>query len=61
MSEDLNMFLEPGAFVRHPKYPDWGVGQVQSNVHGKITINFEHQGKCVIDSHYVALIPVQIT
>ncbi len=47
--------LEPGMLVRHPRQPDWGVGQVQSNIGGKVTVNFEHRGKVVIDSRHVAL------
>ena len=41
--------------VRHPDCPDWGVGQVQSNIGGRITVNFEHQGKVVIDGSRVDL------
>jgi hypothetical protein len=56
MSEDLNAILEPGMFVRHPERPDWGVGQVQSNIDGRITVNFENEGKVVLDGRRVALI-----
>ena len=56
MSEDLNAMLEPGMFVRHPECPDWGLGQVQSNVGGKITVNFENEGKVVLDGRRVTLI-----
>lgn len=55
---DLNAFLEPGAIVKHPQQPDWGLGQVQSNVGGRVTVNFREQGKVVIDSSRVALLPV---
>jgi hypothetical protein len=48
--------LEPGMFVRHPMAPDWGLGQVQSNIGGKVTVNFENQGKVVLDGRVVALI-----
>ncbi len=51
----LNAILEPGMLVRLPAQPDWGLGQVQSNVGGKITVNFEHQGKVVIDGRQVEL------
>jgi hypothetical protein len=47
--------LEPGQFVRHPGRPDWGLGQVQSNIGGRITVNFEDAGKVVIDGAQVAL------
>jgi len=52
---DLNAFLEPGMLVRHPDRPDWGLGQVQSNIDGKLTVNFEQVGKLVIDSERVRL------
>ena len=44
--------------VRHPDRPDWGTGQVQSNIGGKITINFPDLGKVVVDGASIALIPV---
>jgi hypothetical protein len=56
MSEELNAMLEPGSFVRHPDRPDWGLGQVQSNIGGKITVNFEHEGKVVVDGRRITLI-----
>jgi len=55
---DLNEFLEPGMLVRHPNQPDWGTGQVQSNIGGKITVNFQEAGKVVIDGSRIGLIPV---
>ena len=58
MSEDLNAFLEPGMLVRHPGQPDWGIGQVQSNIGNKITINFRNAGKLVIDGTRIALEPI---
>ncbi len=55
---DLNSLLEPGTLVRHPEKDDWGLGQVQSNIGGRITVNFEHMGKVVIDGRHVGLIMV---
>ena len=52
---DLNAILTPGMLVRHPAFPDWGVGQVQSNVGGRITVNFREQGKVVIDGNRIEL------
>ncbi len=52
---DLNALLEPGMIVRHPEQPDWGLGQVQSNVKGKLTVNFEHMGKVVLDGTRASL------
>ncbi|AWB48194.1 DUF3553 domain-containing protein [Gemmobacter aquarius] len=50
--------LEPGMFVRHPSQPDWGLGQVQSNIGGRVTVNFEHAGKVVVDGNRVELVIV---
>lgn len=55
---DLNAILAPGMLVRHPQCPDWGIGQVQSNIAGKITVNFRDQGKIVIDGTRITLMPV---
>lgn len=55
---DINSLLEPGMLVRHPGQPDWGLGQVQSNIGGRITVNFREQGKVVLDGARVALVPV---
>ena len=41
---------EPGDKVLHPNKKDWGIGQVQSIINDKITINFENVGKKVIYS-----------
>jgi hypothetical protein len=43
--------------VRHPDRPDWGLGQVQSVIHGKVTVNFEHAGKVVINGSRISLAP----
>lgn len=53
----MQPFLEPGAFVRHPGQPDWGLGQVQSAIAGRVTVNFEHAGKRTIDIAHIALEP----
>jgi hypothetical protein len=45
----------PGTFVRHPGQPDWGVGQVQSCINGRITVTFPEAGKVVIDPARVNL------
>jgi len=51
----MNEFLEPGNLVRHPDRPDWGLGQVQSVIGTRITVNFEHAGKVVIDGSRIQL------
>ncbi len=54
----IDLFLEPGALVRHPDRSDWGLGQVQTVVGHKITVNFEHAGKQTIDANQVPLVYV---
>ena len=53
--DDLNPFLEPGMYVRHPTERDWGIGQVQSIVKEKVTVNFENIGKIVINANNIEL------
>jgi len=55
MAEDGLQSLTPGAFVVHPDRPDWGLGQVQSVVGRRVTVNFENAGKLLIDHSVVAL------
>lgn len=45
--------------VQHPDRPDWGVGQVQSAIGPRITVNFEHAGKVLINSEQVTLTIVE--
>ena len=40
--------IEVGALVRMAAQPDWGIGQVQSVIGDKVTVNFEHHGKTVL-------------
>ncbi len=61
MNGDMNAALEPGMLVRHAGAPDWGLGQVQSKIGDRITVNFEHQGKVVLDGRHVMLTPVFAT
>ena len=49
--------LAPGDFVHHPGRPDWGLGQIQSMIGTRITVNFENAGKLVIDGNVVELAP----
>ncbi len=51
----MDPFLEPGVLVRHPDQPDWGLGQVQSVIGHRVTVNFEEAGKQTIDGRRVRL------
>jgi len=47
--------FEPGDKVTNPNNKDWGIGQVQSIINGKVTVNFENVGKKVINSKIIQL------
>jgi len=55
-----NSSLSPGDFVRHPGRPDWGLGQIQSMVGSRITVNFENAGKLLIDGNVIELEPAEL-
>ena len=42
---------EPGDKVVNPQNKNWGIGQVQSIIRGRVTVNFENVGKKVINSN----------
>ena len=46
---------EPGDKVTNPENKDWGIGQVQSIIKDKVTVNFENAGKKVINAKYIEL------
>ena len=47
--------FEPGDKVINPNNKDWGIGQVQSIIKEKVTVNFENAGKKVINAKNVEL------
>ena len=47
--------FEPGDKVFNPKNKKWGIGQVQSIIKEKVTVNFENVGKKVIDGKNIQL------
>jgi len=47
--------FEPGDKVINPLNKDWGMGQVQSIINGKVTVNFENVGKKVININNINL------
>ena len=47
--------FEPGDKVINPANIEWGIGQVQSIIKGKVTVNFENVGKKVINSKNIEL------
>ena len=47
--------FEPGDKVVNPMNKEWGIGQVQSIIKNKVTVNFENVGKKVINSSNILL------
>ncbi len=47
--------FEPGDKVINPSNKEWGIGQVQSIINNKITVNFQNVGKKVINSENIEL------
>ena len=47
--------FEPGDKVINPSKKDWGIGQIQSIINSKVTVNFENVGKKVINSKNIFL------
>ena len=47
--------FEPGDKVINPLNKDWGIGQVQSIINNRITVNFENVGKKVINARNIEL------
>ena len=50
--------FEPGDKVFNPNNKDWGIGQVQSIIKEKITVNFQNVGKKVINAENIELIKI---
>ena len=47
--------FEPGDKVINPSDKEWGIGQVQSIIKEKVTVNFQNVGKKVINSNNIEL------
>jgi len=47
--------FEPGDKVFNPNEKSWGIGQVQSIIKSKVTVNFENVGKKVINAENIEL------
>ena len=47
--------FEPGDKVINPNNKDWGIGQVQSTLNEKVTVNFENVGKKVLNAKNIEL------
>ena len=50
--------FEPGDKVFNPANKEWGIGQVQTIIKGKVTVNFQNVGKKVINTGNIELIKI---
>ena len=55
MAEENRMDLTPGNYVVNKNNNEWGIGQIQSSIDNKITVNFENVGKKVININEINL------
>ena len=51
----MNFDFESGDYVVNPKNKNWGIGQIQSIIKEKVTVNFENKGKQVINASKITL------
>ena len=47
--------FEPGDKVYNPSAKEWGIGQVQSIIKEKVTVNFQNVGKKVVNIKNIVL------
>ena len=52
--------FEPGDKVFNPAKKDWGIGQVQSIIREKVTVNFQNVGKMVINAKNIELKKINV-
>ena len=55
MYSDSYLNLSPGVYVVNKNNSDWGIGQIQSIINNKVTVNFENTGKQVLNIKEVLL------
>ena len=51
----MHIDFEPGDYVLNPANKSWGIGQIQSIIKNKVTVNFENVGKKVINAKNINL------
>ena len=51
----MHIDFEPGDYVLNPANKSWGIGQIQSIIKNKVTVNFENVGKKVINIEIITL------
>ena len=56
----MTVMLAPGVWVRLTDAPEWGAGQIQSVVGNRVTVNFEHAGKRLVDAKVATLVDAEV-
>ena len=51
----IHFDFTPGDYVINRLQKNWGIGQVQSIIKNKVTVNFQNQGKQVINGEIITL------
>ena len=51
----MHIDFEPGDYVLNPANKSWGIGQIQSVIKNKVTVNFENVGKKVLNIEIITL------
>jgi len=51
----MHIDFEPGDYVLNPANKSWGIGQIQSIIRNKVTVNFENVGKKVLNIEIITL------
>ena len=51
----MHIDFEPGDYVLNPANESWGIGQIQSVIKNKVTVNFENVGKKVLNIEIITL------
>ena len=51
----MHIDFEPGDYVLNPANKSWGIGQIQSIIKNKVTVNFENVGKKVLNIEIITL------
>ena len=60
MYTKISSELTPGTYVINLAKKDWGIGQVQSSINNKVTVNFENTGKKVININEINLQIIEV-
>ena len=60
MQKNFQSIYTPGVYVINENNNQWGIGQIQSSIDHKITVNFKNVGKKVIDINKINLKIIKI-